>query len=200
MCMMCEGASPDEVVDRYVEMIDDYCWAVAGVDGTARSPGWAYTIGLTASYSHPELVIVACSVEQAHRQLQSLVNDIERGHRLKPGRHFVEGAGSVECRAVSTDQVAAGLIAAWTDVALRCRWDTTAPDVMQVEARGLLCPEHDRIDWDLSRPFPAFVDASENGGAGFRVRGNSRPGNARSARRGRRVSGDPRNRPRRWAS
>lgn len=199
MCMMCDGASPEEVIDRYVELVDEHGWMTVAVDGTPRSPGWAYTIGLTETYGHPELAMVTCSATMAQHQFQAIVQDIEMGHVVAPGRHDLARSGSVTCRGVDPNQLAAGLIAYWPRVASRLGWDMTVPDVIQIEARDVLCPKHDRIEWDLSRAVPAFTDASTTGGLGFRRRkvSSARTG---SASRRKRASGDPRNRPSRWAS
>jgi hypothetical protein len=199
MCMMCDGASPDEVIDRYGELIDEHGWVAVGVGGTARAPGWIYTIGLTETYNHPELVVVTCSVDAAHRRLRGVIDGIAEGRYIEAGRQVIEGVGPAECRAVATNQLEAGLIAYWPTVAHRQGWDLTVPAVIQIEARDLLCADHDRVDWDLSRPFPVFTGAHQDGGVGFRRRSGG-PSSKRSATRARRVSGDPRNRPRRWAS
>lgn len=60
MCMMCNGASLDDVRFHIHSLIKRVGWAVVPVQGDRPSTSWAYTIGLTTRFDHPELAVVGC--------------------------------------------------------------------------------------------------------------------------------------------
>lgn len=70
MCMKCDGYSDDQIA-RWLELtILTYGWAVQGVepeDGPEATiaGGWAYTIGVTQSFSLPELIITEFDFAEA---------------------------------------------------------------------------------------------------------------------------------------
>lgn len=157
---------------------------------------------MTENFGHPELAVITCDDVRAHRRISRLVDRIESGTRLDVGHQEVPGLGTVACHAVSTAQLASGLIAMWPDVADRLGWEMVVPEVLQIDPGDLLCTRYQRVDWDLSLDAPQFTGVTTMGGGGFPFRRGSGDGQGRqpsAAQRGRRVSGDPRNRPRRWA-
>lgn len=201
MCMMCEGATREQVVDHHAKSVERHGWSVVAVDGTQWTPGWCYTIGLTETFGHPELAVVMCDDRQARRSLTRMVGRVAAGERLVSGYQELSGIGAVACREVAPEQLAGGLIALWPGVADRLAWSMVVPDVLQVDLPFLLCARHKRTDWDLSLDAPVFTEVCRPGEFGFRS-GSTRGGARRrsASARGRRGSGDPRNRPSRWAS
>ncbi|MCP4985274.1 MAG: DUF4262 domain-containing protein [Colwellia sp.] len=78
--------------DRYIEElingvhknIENTGWQVLGVPADDE-PGISYTIGLTESYGHPEIIMSGLSVKFMH----ALLNDI--GELIKTGSTFEHG-------------------------------------------------------------------------------------------------------------
>jgi uncharacterized protein DUF4262 len=83
MCWLCDnpGATLDEYDDHIHRLVEEYGWAVQGVEGDGVHPPWAYTVGLTAA-GLPELVVTGLDPEPA----AELLNDAARHIRLNGGR------------------------------------------------------------------------------------------------------------------
>ena len=69
MCIMFEGASLDEARFNIHRIIDRYGWFIQYVEGAPVTRAWAYTIGLSAGFEHPELIITGVKPETAARTL-----------------------------------------------------------------------------------------------------------------------------------
>jgi hypothetical protein len=69
MCIMCEGATLDECRFSIHGIIDRYGWFIQYVEVEPITLAWAYTIGLSARFGHPELVIVGVTPDTAARIL-----------------------------------------------------------------------------------------------------------------------------------
>ncbi len=54
-CLECEGSDPSRMLEMHLSRLDDIGWTFVGVAGR---PAWAYTVGLTWNFDHPELIIV----------------------------------------------------------------------------------------------------------------------------------------------
>jgi hypothetical protein len=86
MCIICdEGATPDECRFNIYGIIDRYGWFIQGVKVEPVARSWAYTIGLSAGFDHPELVITGVTMETAGR----ILNEI--GETIRAGAHFTHG-------------------------------------------------------------------------------------------------------------
>ncbi|MBA2427455.1 MAG: DUF4262 domain-containing protein [Actinobacteria bacterium] len=72
MCMMCEGASLDDVRFHIHGLIEGSGWAVIPVEGNTPYRSWAYTVGLVQTFDHPELVVVGLDPLAAGRLLNSI--------------------------------------------------------------------------------------------------------------------------------
>lgn len=83
MCMMCKGASLDEVLFFIHGAIERVGWAVIPVTGKRPSTSWAYTVGL-AALGHPELVTVGRAPQTAGRLLNSLGRRVAEGETFGP--------------------------------------------------------------------------------------------------------------------
>lgn len=55
MCMLCEGASAQDVLDGFRSRIAEFGFTMVSVGGGSSS--WTYTIGLLENFGHPELVV-----------------------------------------------------------------------------------------------------------------------------------------------
>lgn len=83
MCMMCDGASPEEV-DQWMEAtIARAGWAVTGVEDDHLVP-WAYTVGLVDGFNHPELIVVGMDWGWAGHTLNEIGERVRAGERFSP--------------------------------------------------------------------------------------------------------------------
>jgi hypothetical protein len=64
------------------EMIAEHGWVPQAVGGSEDQPGFTYTIGLSKTWNHPELFVVALNPEQAFHVVASLVERVEAGERF----------------------------------------------------------------------------------------------------------------------
>src|SRR6476469_10971713 len=77
----------DAVEEKLVADVREYGWhcvLVGGEGRAAREAPYAYTVGLTHSYGHPELVLVG-RWQHAHGFLGAAVDVVREGTRLAPG-------------------------------------------------------------------------------------------------------------------
>ena len=84
VCSCCNGTSMDELVERYAEQIAKHGFSTVAVFGD-EEPTWCYTVGLQATYSHPELVIYGLDPKLAHSMMWDAVNLIRAGEVIQPG-------------------------------------------------------------------------------------------------------------------
>ena len=68
--------------------IATYGWMVMRINADARGPGFAYTIGLEQTLSHPEIIVVGLSMDIAHGVLNDAGADIRRGETFIAGRTY----------------------------------------------------------------------------------------------------------------
>jgi hypothetical protein len=82
MCMECDGYSEEQIA-RWLELtILTHGWAVQGVEPSSTDDpngGWAYTVGATASYGIPELVITDTDFSEAGHVLNWAVEKLRDG-------------------------------------------------------------------------------------------------------------------------
>lgn len=71
----CEGPSDQKVIDDVAE----HGWHVMKVLDQGDSPGWAYSIGLHRTFSHPEIVIFGQKLDLMHSMINSIGDDIRAG-------------------------------------------------------------------------------------------------------------------------
>lgn len=64
------------------EIIRRVGWCVQGVGGGDDDPPFAYTVGLTETFGHPEIFIVGFGFQMSQNVLNSAADAIRRGHRL----------------------------------------------------------------------------------------------------------------------
>jgi hypothetical protein len=72
----------DEAEEFVRRCVADYGWAVQVIPEDAEGPGFAYTVGLHASYGHPELIVFGLPNDV----MQSLLNTC--GDRVKGGERL----------------------------------------------------------------------------------------------------------------
>lgn len=85
MCMECDGWTPEEIRQWYLDTIEWRGWAICGVEAGEVVPPFAYTVGLTRYRDHPELLISGLEGEDAAGVLNSLAEHVREGHRYAAG-------------------------------------------------------------------------------------------------------------------
>jgi hypothetical protein len=79
VCIICDGASEEEVFTGEFVRIAVHGFTMVGVEDT---PPWTYTIGLVRSFDHPELVMTGMPFDVAPGLLTEVVEHIRRGERF----------------------------------------------------------------------------------------------------------------------
>ena len=134
MCIMCdEGATLDEVRFNIHGIIDRYGWFIQYVEAFPTSHAWAYTIGLTAGFDHPELVVTGVTPQAAARILNRLGEMIRSGRSFGVGgNHFVPSIGQLCFSEVHPAHYDRGVLATWIDYydCLGMRPSATAIEVL----------------------------------------------------------------------
>jgi hypothetical protein len=83
--------TPDEQV---VHDVEKYGWHVIHVMADAEGPSFAYTIGLTERYGHPEIIVFGLPSTVTHPVLNQIGEAVKSGQRFDPGSAsdaFLEG-------------------------------------------------------------------------------------------------------------
>jgi hypothetical protein len=80
---------PPYTDDELVADVEQHQWVVLKITPD-RAPEYAYSVGLTKSFAHPELVVVGLDDET----MQELINDI--GNAIESGRAFRDGDVSAD--------------------------------------------------------------------------------------------------------
>lgn len=95
MCEECEREFDerlDQMMVKFRVAIDDVGWAALGVfpEGPGE-PTFTYTIGLTETLQHPELIVYGMHYKQAHAILYSAIEMIKKeGIIMIPGERYPE--------------------------------------------------------------------------------------------------------------
>lgn len=75
MCLQCDGYSYEQAMLHLDLTIRVHGWSL--VDATESLP-WSYTIGLTESYGHPELMMIGVELEAQSAAIRRIVEPIAR--------------------------------------------------------------------------------------------------------------------------
>lgn len=65
------------------DIIKKYGWHVVSVDARGNIPGWAYTIGLHATFEHPEVVIFGLRPETLEHLVDNVAESVKAGRRFE---------------------------------------------------------------------------------------------------------------------
>ncbi|TML38335.1 MAG: DUF4262 domain-containing protein [Actinobacteria bacterium] len=84
MCEMCDGKSRAEVLEGMADTIATYGWAIQCVEAGYGSLSYAYTIGLTERFGHPELMIGNIKLGTVAAALNGLGQQVREGTTLRP--------------------------------------------------------------------------------------------------------------------
>ena len=112
MCAICNGWTYEEVAAEQRHHVMTIGWAVELVEPRPGRVGWSYTIGLSESYRHPELLVVGRDVWADGRLLNQLGAAVRDGTIIRPGPVVVNGI-SLEVLEVHPVHLLGELVAAW---------------------------------------------------------------------------------------
>jgi hypothetical protein len=113
LCPCCAGIPFDEVLAADIDLIERHGWMIQFV--SAPTP-WAYTIGLTAGFAHPELTVVGLDYRTSMDVLNDLAEQVRTGARLRSGPASTASA-AVELVEVHPGHWATDHFAMWWAVA-----------------------------------------------------------------------------------
>lgn len=93
----------DDPNDAFVQRcVAEFGWCVQSIDVEGAAPAFSYTIGLTHTFSQPELIVFGLPHEAAQRLLNLMGGRIREGERFQPGVSYkgLVDAHDVRCRPV----------------------------------------------------------------------------------------------------
>lgn len=96
MCLQCDGYSYEQSMLALDLTIRTHGWALSQI--TDANP-WSYTIGLTESYDHPELMITGLTLERQNSVIRHIVGPIETTGRIDEADLAAAGVTLVEVHA-----------------------------------------------------------------------------------------------------
>jgi hypothetical protein len=126
---------------RLLEDVRDFGWHVVKIAADDTTAGWAFSVGLSVTFDHPEIVVFGLDVDIMHVMIGNVVHDIRNGARFRHDSRSSEILEGSACafRAVQPTWYRAFLgYARWfyredTFACLQCFW----PD------------RHGRLPWDV---------------------------------------------------
>lgn len=78
----------DALRQQTVDTIDRVGWQAVGVFASETTPTFTYTVGLTHSYDHPEIILFGIDIKNAQAILVDVVDMIKRGKSIVEGRRY----------------------------------------------------------------------------------------------------------------
>lgn len=105
---MSKGLDFDGYMKRIQRDIDSHGWHCVGVFGDA-SECLSYTVGLSMTYGHPEIVVLGLPVELSHSLLTLAVEQVKAGVRLDGACDEIIKNGEVVFTPVSKAHLAEGM-------------------------------------------------------------------------------------------
>jgi hypothetical protein len=116
MCTRCEGASRDEELFGTHGMMARHGWQILYVEHPLVSGTWAYSIGISAGFAHPELAVVGVEPRQAAALINGLGDLVRSGVDLTTDNVvLLEGGGHLHLSPVHPAHFETGTFAAWNE-------------------------------------------------------------------------------------
>lgn len=122
----------EEAIEHVREIVRRTGWAVQMVAPPPRGVGWAYTVGLDRSYSHPELVVLDEDVRRGGDLLNALAQSVRDGTVFKVGETICLGEHHAELIDVHPVHARGNLLAQWHNVERFDGGARTFPEALQV--------------------------------------------------------------------
>jgi hypothetical protein len=152
MCIMCEGASHDEVLFDIHGAIERHGVFIQGVQAKPVERAWAYTIGLSDGFDHPEFVVVGRSLDEAAVILNGLSRTVMAGtDRYRAGETTnLPHKRTGELVEVRQQHFHRGLLAMWDSYyrGLGRRVSRRALQIVDVDTRYCRCHQPARLRLD----------------------------------------------------
>jgi hypothetical protein len=153
MCAICDGESYESVALGLLEEIDDDGWAVVGVEAGRGHPSWAYTVGLSPSFDHPELVVVDLLPSYVALILNTLAGEVSDGEELDVGETIDLGDHAFVTSWVHPRHFDLGTFAFWTSAIEPAFVDRPRRAALQIVPPPCLSESGaDPTRWLLNRP------------------------------------------------
>ncbi|MCA1704589.1 MAG: DUF4262 domain-containing protein, partial [Actinobacteria bacterium] len=137
MCIMCDGgATLDEARFNIHGIIDSFGWFIQYVEVAPVSRAWAYTVGLSAGFAHPELIITGVRAQTAARVLNQIGEMIRSGGAFTAGDCLTDAGGKhIHLSVVHPEHFDRGLFAVWSDY-----YDCLGPPYPEAVALEIVLP------------------------------------------------------------
>lgn len=136
-------------------IIEQSGWAVVRVDGDSLEPTLAYSVGMSESFAHPEIIVMGLAVAVMHTMIDTV------GHLVASGRRFAAGEESteiIEGYACCFRAVAPAAVQHYMGVAVeRCGTSVAALHCVWPDAKGLY-PWNQGASADFRRLQPKLSD------------------------------------------
>lgn len=87
-----------------IETVAKHGWQVSMIESDGYSPSFAYTIGLTKSYGHPELIIIGLETQLMGELLNIAGDLIKNGHRMQLDKDYDDFLDGYNCRFIEMDK------------------------------------------------------------------------------------------------
>ena len=151
MCAICDGVDPDDLLDDFRHRVDQRGWTMVGVEPSHRGPGWIYSAGLTASFDHPEVVMVGAPPEAAYAVLAAIAEDVVDGLTFRHHESYEIGDLRFRFGWVHPRHFALGTFAWWEPVVAEVHPGTRRAALQVIPPPDLLrTPRR----WRLDQPHP----------------------------------------------
>jgi len=72
-------------LDQLGRVIASHGWAVVAVEPSRHDDGWAYTVGLSEGFGHPEIIVRGASPPMALDLVDQIAELVSAGHQFTPG-------------------------------------------------------------------------------------------------------------------
>ncbi len=82
MCDLCDGMSLEEVIEREQRLLAEYGWLIQMVEAEEPGRSWAYTVGLTANFGKPDLLVRNAEAMPAGRMVSEVGQMVAEGDGL----------------------------------------------------------------------------------------------------------------------
>ena len=75
---------------KLISDIKEYGWHAIKIYEDESGPGYVFTVGLTYSYNHPEILVMGIKPENAHAILCSMIEEIKNKKTYKKGKIYTD--------------------------------------------------------------------------------------------------------------
>jgi len=97
--------SDNPILDKVQKHINQQGWSIISVFGDNKGPAFSYTIGLSETFNHPELILFGVNSETAQDLFTIVVEDIlKKGENLKAGTDYNQIADGFAAQFLTIDE------------------------------------------------------------------------------------------------